>query len=50
MLNYNLFYAIYDYNFKFELNIENDFFEGEILIIKEYIKEIYALREKFSKR
>ena len=50
MLNYNLFYAIYDYNPKFELNIENDPPKREILTIKKYIKKIYALREKLLKR
>ena len=42
MLNYNLLYAIQNYNFKFELNIENDLFKEKILIIKKYIKKIYC--------
>ena len=50
MLDYDLFYAIYIRNLKFELSIEDDSLKGKILIIIKYIKKIHALREIFSKR
>ena len=41
---------MYDYNPDFELRIENDSSQGEILAAKERVKEIYTLREELAKR
>ena len=49
-LNCSLFYIMYNYNLDFELRIENDSPQGEILAAKERVKEIYALREELTKR
>ena len=41
---------MYDYNFDFELRIENDSSQEKISVAKERVKEIYALREELIKR
>ena len=41
---------MYDYNLDFELRIENDSFQREILAAKERVKEIYTLRKELTKR
>ena len=41
---------MYDYNFDFELRIENDSSQGEMSATKERVKEIYTLREELTKR
>ena len=41
---------MYDYNFDFELRIENDSPQGEVSAAKERVKEIHALREELAKR
>ena len=43
-MDYLSYIVIYRYRLIFELSFENSAREGEILIIKEYVKEINIIR------
>ena len=50
IINVNLFYVMYNYNFEIKLEIESDFSRKEMSTIKERIKELRKFKQTLSQR
>ena len=49
-IDVNFFYVMYNYNFKIELKIENDFFRKKMSTVKKELEGLHKFKQTLSQR